>query len=70
MSGLPKITSTYAIIDVMRGRKALAARLKKHGPVRVRIEAVLTEPFGHDDGESIEFNADVERISIIEEPLP
>ena len=59
MSGPPAITSTYAIVDVMKGRKALARHLAKHGPVRVTIVAELTEPYGADDGTSIEFNANV-----------
>lgn len=56
---LPVIKSTYAILDVMRGRKALAKHIAKHGPVKVLIEATITEPYGSDDGESIEFNCDV-----------
>ncbi len=59
---LPKLKSTYAIIDVMRGRKSLARHLETHGPVRVLIEATLTEAYGYDDGESIEFCADVHSI--------
>ncbi|OWQ97978.1 hypothetical protein [Sphingopyxis witflariensis] len=59
MSKRPKITSAYAIVDVMKGRKALARHLAKHGPVRVTIVAELTEPYGSDDGTSIEFNANV-----------
>lgn len=46
-AGLPKLQSTYAIIDVMRGRKALAKRLAKHGPVRVLTEATITERAPH-----------------------
>lgn len=58
----PRLSSTYAILDVMRGRKALVKHLAKHGPVRVIIEAEITDPYGIDDGESIEFNCDVLRI--------
>lgn len=61
----PAFTSAYAIIDVMKGRKKLAKHLAKHGPVRVVIVAELTEAYGHDDGDSIEFNANV--ISIEEQ---
>ncbi len=52
-------TSNYAIIDVMKGRKALARRLAKHGPIRATLVVEITDPFGIDDGESIEFNANV-----------
>lgn len=55
----PRISSQYAIIDVMRGRKALARHLEREGPMRVMIEAEITDPFGGDDGTSIEFNATV-----------
>ena len=59
MTKTPTFTSTYAIVDVMKGRKKLAKHLEKHGPVRVLIEAELTDPYGRDDGDSIEFNANV-----------
>lgn len=57
-------TSTYCLLDVMKGRKKLAKRLKKDGPLRVIIVADITDEFGLDDGESIEFNCDV--ISVTE----
>jgi len=60
---IPTFTSTYAIIDVMKGRQKLAKHILKHGPVHVTIEAILTGPYGHDDGDSIEFNADVTSIT-------
>ncbi len=53
------INSTYLILDVMKGRKALARRLAKNGPIRVQIVADIVDPFGSDDGTSIEFNCDV-----------
>lgn len=59
---MPRIQSTYGILDVMKGRKKLAKHLAKHGPVRVLIEAEITEPFGHDDGDSIEFNMAVHSV--------
>lgn len=58
-TGAPKFSSTYAIVDVMKGRKALARHIAKHGPVRVTIVAEITDPYGSDDGASIEFNANV-----------
>lgn len=66
MSDVPAFTSTYAIIDVMKGRKKLAKHLAKHGPVRVTIVAELTEPYGQDDGDSIEFNANVLSVEVSE----
>lgn len=60
----PKISSSYAIIDVEKGRKALEKYLRENGKLRVTIEAVLTDPFGSDDGTSIEFNADVLSIEV------
>lgn len=61
----PKFKSTYGMLDVMRGRHKLAAHLQRNGPVKVLIEATLTEPFGSDDGESIEFNMSVTKVNII-----
>lgn len=63
-----KLTSTYAILDVEKGRKALAKRLAKDGPVRVTIEALITDPYGSDDGVSIEFNCNV--LSVREASTP
>lgn len=63
---LPRIQSTYAILDVMRGRKALARYLEQHGPVRVLIEAEITRPYGPDDGVSIEFDMDVSSVKLVE----
>ncbi len=65
----PKFQSDYGMLDVLKGRKSLAKHLKKHGPVRVLIEATLTEPFGSDDGTSIEFNMDVTSVKLAH-PLP
>lgn len=59
MTKPPKIKSTYAIVDVMKGRRALKRHLEAHGALRVTIVAELTEPYGGDDGVSIEFNANV-----------
>lgn len=61
---LPRIQSTYGILDVMRGRKKLAKHLAKHGPVRVTIEATITDAYGSDDGDSIEFNMDVQSVRL------
>lgn len=66
---VPKFTSTYGILDVMKGRKKLAKHINSHGPVLVMIEAILTAPYGSDDGTSIEFNMDVHSVRVIE-PTP
>jgi hypothetical protein len=55
----PRIASSYAIVDITKGRKALAKHIKKHGPVSVVIHATLDGEYGRDDGTSIEFNATV-----------
>jgi len=60
----PTIKSTFALLDVMRGRKALLKHIAKHGPVRVLIEAEITGPWGGDDGDSIEFECDVKRVQV------
>lgn len=54
-----KIKSTYGLIEVGMGRKALLNRLKQEPGVRVTIEAVITDPFGADDGIGQEFNMEV-----------
>ena len=64
----PKITSSYAILDVMRGRKALAKYLQEHAGLPVVIHAVITDPYGRDDGDSIEFNMEVLRVEVKGQP--
>lgn len=65
MSKPPHITSSYAIIDIERGRKALDKYLTKNAGLQVVIHAVLTNPYGSDDGVSTEFCADVLNIEVI-----
>jgi len=62
----PRITSTYLILDVMKGRKKLAKYLAASGGagLPVIIHATLTDEFGKDDGDSIEFNANVTRVEV------
>ncbi|WP_420140190.1 hypothetical protein [Sphingomonas sp.] len=60
----PKFHCHYGMLDVEKGRKALSRHLKKHGHVPVTIHAVLTEPFGSDDGVSIEFMMDVREVKV------
>ena len=66
-----KIQSTYALIDVKRGRKELAKHFSKRPrmgscPENLRIPVVITGyldgQHGHDDGESIEFSMVVENV--------
>lgn len=64
MSKPPKIKSSYAILDVETGRKALERHLKQHGGVLAVIHAVITDPHGSDDGTSIEFNCDVMSVEL------
>ena len=60
----PRIKSTYAIVDVEQGRQTLARYLKANAGLPVIIHAVLTDPYGRDDGVSMEFNAEVLRIEV------
>jgi hypothetical protein len=60
----PAFKSTYAILDVTTGRAALQRHLLKNGPVEVVITATISEPYGKDDGISIEFNCDVTSLEI------
>jgi hypothetical protein len=60
----PRINSTYAIVDVMKGRHALARYLKANEGLPVTIHGVLIYPFGSDDGTSIEFCMDVSKIEV------
>lgn len=55
----PRITSTFAIIDIERGRTSLVKYLRANPGLEVNIRAVITDPYGRDDGDSMEFNAEV-----------
>lgn len=50
--------SNYALIDVKHGRVSLLKKIKK-GPVKIRVDMLLTEQHGNDDGASIEFSGEV-----------
>jgi len=63
MSKFPKIKSDFAILDVKRGKVALGRYLKKHGPQTVTVVMTLNYQAGNDDGESIEYAADVLSVS-------
>ena len=51
--------STFALLDVKKGRKALAEKIKAGGKVRVRTDMEINRQWGSDDGVSIEFSGDV-----------
>jgi len=66
------IGSTFAIIDVKRGRKQLAKHFEerpltgecpKDFRIPVTITGYLDSQWGNDDGESTEFSMTVESIS-------
>lgn len=66
MKTLPKITSSFAILDVKEGREALAEHLTANGAVRipVTITGFITETHGDDDGASIEFAVEVSSVNV------
>ena len=46
-----KLTSDFALLDVKKGRKALAKHFSdKKGPIPVVIHAEIIRRFGDDDG--------------------
>ena len=51
----PKFKSTFALLDVMAGRKALAKHLYGGKKLRVIVEMDIDYVWGGDDGESQEF---------------
>ena len=60
MNKLPRIKSTFALLDVKSGRKALLKLSPDHNTkIPVTIEGYIAGPWGHDDGESMEFNVEV-----------
>lgn len=63
---VPEFVSTYGLLDVMKGRKKLQRYLGQQGPVKLLIEATLSEPNGSDDGTSIEFQMTVTKVSVVE----
>ncbi|MBI1261279.1 MAG: hypothetical protein GC184_06115 [Rhizobiales bacterium] len=57
-------TSTFALLDVMKGRKKLAKRIKA-GETRIpiTIQGFITGQWGGDDGISIEFEFEVTKLT-------
>jgi hypothetical protein len=51
--------SDFALLDVKKGRQALAKKIDAGGKVRVRIDMVIDCRHGSDDGTSIEFSGEV-----------
>lgn len=64
MAKFPKIKSDFALLDVKTGRYALKRYLKANGPQKVIVEMTLLYDAGSDDGTSIEFAADVTKLTI------
>lgn len=54
--------SDFALLDVKTGRAALERRLKKSGPIPVRVYATIDYAHGSDDGTSIEFTCTVKSV--------
>ena len=61
-----KLQSTYAMLDVMRGRVGLKKAIERGKAVSVVIEGEISDMFGNDDGVSREFNVDVKRVTVKE----
>jgi len=51
--------TNFAIVDVQRGRKALAKQIKAGKTFRVHLIVDLDTQHSRDDGTSIEFSGDV-----------
>src|SRR3546814_4043200 len=63
---MPEIESDYLLLDVKKGRHALARFLERgHGPVKIMIEAEIEYSYAHDDGTSIEFVCKVNRLETL-----
>ncbi len=61
------VKSKFAILDVGHGRKALAKMVggfSGGGDINVVIYGKITHQWGHDDGESIEFAVNVEKVEV------
>lgn len=55
-----KISSTFAILDVMRGRVELARRINRGDDrIPVTVRGYIVRQHGNDDGTSIEFEIEV-----------
>lgn len=61
-----RLQSTFAILDVMRGRRSLEKALKSGQSIPVVIEAEIVRPWGSDDGVSIEFELRVKSVRVVD----
>ena len=71
MKKIPKIkTSGFGLIDITRGKVALAKRQgignKPYKPIPVTIHGFIEHAWGSDDGESQEFSLDIKELIINE----
>ena len=71
MTKIPKIKSTFALLDVTTGRKALAKLmppgsrgLPKDERIPITITGFISHQWGRDDGVSIEFGVDVTSVKL------
>lgn len=62
----PAITSTFALLDVMKGRHALARRVLDHEKFDVVIRGRLVRVHSAVVGASIEFQVDVSGVELKE----
>jgi hypothetical protein len=67
-----KIKSTFALLDVTHGRKALDKKmppgsqsLPENERIPVTIHGFISHRHGSDDGVSIEFGVDVTRVEFV-----
>lgn len=54
--------SDFALLDIKTGRAALDKRIKKSGPIRVRVDMTINYSASGDDGTSVEFACDVHSV--------
>lgn len=60
------IDSDFALLDIKRGRKKIAKRLEKSGPIEVLILGTIDRAWGNDDGTSIEFEMTVKSVQEVQ----
>jgi hypothetical protein len=62
---MAKFKSTFALLDVMQGRAALAKRvekMKEGAGIPITISGRIVRQWGNDDGTSIEFEVAVDSV--------
>jgi len=60
----PEISSSFAILDVKKGRRALERMVNSGHRFKAKIEMVIDSKNSGDDGVSIEFSGEVIRVEI------